>query len=132
MHSTRYDMALTGWIADSGDPGSFLDALLSPGSIPDRNAPSAMSANMSRWRSDEVVRRLAAYHDDPTPEKCNAVLDLVRDEVPLLPLAYGPSVTVTAWRVRNFRDHPLAISPVFAELELDDAAPSRARAPSTR
>lgn len=64
---------------------------------------------------DEALRR---FREQPTADHRSAVLQIVAREVPLLPLMYGPSVVVSAWRVRNVDVSPLGV-PHFENFDID-------------
>lgn len=114
-----YDLALSGWVADTIDPADFLDTILSPRSIPSAERRIVIDGNLSRWRSPAVQAALERFRREPNERNKAAVLGPVRDEVPLLPLMYGPTVYVYSPRVSGFRPSPLGI-PRFAELSLTD------------
>ena len=46
------------------------------------------------------------------------MLQIVAHEVPLLPLMYGPTVVVSAWRVKNVDVSPLGV-PHFEHFDMD-------------
>ena len=111
-----YDLALTGWIADTLDPGDFLESCLSAAAIP---SPGQISfhANLARWREprvDELLQRMRAEPGTPSQE---SILRLVAEEVPLLPLVTGALGYVHSFSVRNFQPDPLGI-PEFDKLDL--------------
>jgi peptide/nickel transport system substrate-binding protein len=126
-HAGKCDMVLTGWIADSADATSFLDALLNSNSIPNVDEPSAIASNMSRWRDAECDELLARYRRTGDANDQRAILDRVASEVPVLPICYGPSVTVASWDLDRFEPHPLGILPYFSEFSFA----SRSRPPSS-
>lgn len=111
-----YDLALTGWIADTLDPADFLESCLSAAAIP---SPGGISfhANLARWRNDAaatLLRRLRTEADEASRE---SLLRLAAEEVPLLPLITGAIAYVHAFSVRNFQPDPLGI-PEFDKLDL--------------
>lgn len=112
-----YDLALSGWVADTADPADFLHALLSPEAVPGPGRRIVIEGNLARWKNDDVREALARYRRDPSETNKNAVLDPVRREVPLLPLMYGPTIYVYSQRVTGFKPSPLGI-PRFADLSL--------------
>ena len=63
---------------------------------------------------------VSALDDKTVPEVYAYLHGLVGEQAPVVPLMYGPSVTVLSRRVRAFEPHPLNIYPTFAELELED------------
>ncbi|MFQ5348893.1 MAG: hypothetical protein ACE5EG_00460, partial [Thermoanaerobaculia bacterium] len=107
---------LTGWIADTLDPIDFLESCLAARAIP---SPGQISfhANLARWRDETasgLLRRLRSETNGQTQE---ALLQLVADEMPLLPLITGALAYVHTFSVRNFQPDPLGI-PAFGELDL--------------
>ncbi len=114
-----YDLALTGWIADTLDPADFLEATLSPEAIPSPDQPISIHANLSRWRDPATVESLRRFRQDPSGENESALLDRVREEMPLYPLMYGSTIYVHSWRLRGFEPPPLGI-PSFHRLRLAD------------
>ena len=111
-----YDLALTGWIADTLDPVDFLESCLSVDAIP---SPQAISihANLARWRNDEATALLRRLRSEPGGENRESLLRLVADEMPLLPLVTGGIAYVHSFGVRNFEPDPLGI-PEFDKLDL--------------
>ncbi len=112
-----YDLALAGWIADTLDPVDFLETALGSESIPSPDRKIASGYNLSRWRNRETDEALAQLREEPRDEVRAQLLRRIADEVPLLPLMYGPTIYAHAWRVKNFTAAPLGI-PSFAELDL--------------
>jgi ABC-type transport system substrate-binding protein len=112
-----YDLVLAGWIADTLDPVDFLEATLGSESIPAPDRKIVIGANLSRWRSRETDDALAHLRQEPRDDVRATLLKRIADEVPLLPLIYGPTIYAHSWRVKNFTAVPLGIPP-FAELDL--------------
>lgn len=115
--SGDYDMALTGWIADTLDPVDYLEACLASDSIPTTDRPISIHANLSRWRNEAVDGLLKELRLDPSTALQHELLAAVADEVPLLPLVTGSVVYVHSFQVRNFEPDPLGI-PDFSRLDL--------------
>ena len=113
-----YDLALAGWIADTPDPADFLEALLGPDSIPTPDRPMVVHANLARWRNADAARALAQYRADASPAARDRLKDLVSQEVPLLPLMYGPTLYVYTPRLQDFEPSPLGI-PLLHEARLE-------------
>ena len=114
-----YDMVLGGWIADTPDPADFLDANLHSEHIQSPNAGRGVGhINLSRFRSGAMDEALRRFREDPTPDNRSGVLQIVAREVPMLPLMYGPTVVVSAWRVRNVDVSPLGV-PHFEHFDID-------------
>ena len=112
-----YDLFLTGWIADTADSTDFLEAILGSSMIPQPGEPISVEANLAHWRNPKADELLQRLRRNPTETDQNALLELAREEMPVLPLMHGAFSFVHAWRVRNFDPPPLGI-PEFATLEL--------------
>lgn len=112
-----YDLALSGWVADTADAADFLYALLSPDAVPSAGRRIVIDGNLSRWRNERVREALERFRRDPSERNRAAVLEPVQQETPLLPLMYGPTIYVYSPRVAGFKPSPLGI-PRFAELSL--------------
>lgn len=111
----EFDLYLGGWIADTPDPVDFLEALLFSEAIPGVGRGMANQANFSRWRwpaADDVLERLRGNPDDRDRLK---LLRDVAEQVPILPLLYGPATAVNAWRLEGFSLSPIG-HPSFAEM----------------
>ena len=114
-----YDMVLGGWIADTPDPADFLESNLHSEHIQSPTAGRGIGhINLARFRSPVMDVALRRFREDPTPENRSAVLQMVTREVPLLPLMYGPTVVVSAWRVKNVDVSPLGV-PHFENFDID-------------
>jgi peptide/nickel transport system substrate-binding protein len=114
-----YDMVLGGWIADTPDPADFLESNLHSAHIQSPSAGRGVGhINLARFRSGAMDEALRLFREDPTPENRTGVLQIVAREVPLLPLMYGPSVVVSAWRVKNVDVSPLGV-PHFEHFDID-------------
>jgi ABC-type transport system substrate-binding protein len=117
LHSGDYDLALAGWVADTLDPVDFLEVMVGSEWIPGPERKMLIGGNLSRWRSPETEQDLAQLRQEPRDEVRNRLLRRIADEVPLLPLMYGPTIYAHSWKVKNFTAAPLGI-PTFAELDL--------------
>lgn len=114
----EYDVALSGWVADTMDPHDFLEALLSSDRIVrDDNAPVA--CNIARLRSPEMDRALERVRSQRDSANLQAIVDVVNREAPLVPLMYGPTAAVHSYRVRNFKPSPLWYVPA-EQLDVED------------
>lgn len=111
------DMVLAGWIADTHEPIDFLEAQCASWSIATPGNRCGSCNNMSRWKSRVVDGAIHEYHEKRSPGAVQTILRLLKDEVPLFPLLYGPSVTVTSRRLTGFRPSPLSATP-FASFDL--------------
>lgn len=111
-----YDLALSGWIADTLDPVDFLEATLGSDSIPSPTRKSTVGANLSRWRSQEIDDALAHLRENPRDDLRAELLRRIADEVPLFPLLYGATIYAHAWKLKNLVPSPLG-KPYFADLD---------------
>jgi ABC-type transport system substrate-binding protein len=114
-----YDLALAGWVADTLDPVDFLEATLGSESIPSPDRKIVVGANLSRWKSAETDAELERLRQEPHEAVRATLLKRIADEVPLLPLMYGPTIYAHSWKVKNFTPAPLGI-PSFGELDLQE------------
>ncbi len=117
--SGEFDLCLGGWIADTPDPADFLEALLSSEAVPGLGRDMANQANFSRWRwpaADEVLERLRASQDEH--DRVRLLRD-VAEQVPVLPLLYGPATAVHSWRLEGFTLSPIG-EPSFAAMGFRD------------
>lgn len=113
-----YDLVLGGWIADTPDPADFLEANLHSEHIQSPNERGVGHINLARFRSPAMDAALRRFREDPTYEHRAAVLQIVVREMPLLPVMYGPTVVVSAWRVKNVDVSPLGV-PHFEQFDLE-------------
>ena len=118
VRAGEYDLLLTGWIADTLDPADYLDANLSSDLIPTLDSPPVNRANRGRLRSKAMDAALARFREQRSEDARAEVLRLVADEMPLLPLMYGPTVVVHSWRMKNFEPSPLGL-PNLATVDVE-------------
>jgi len=112
-----YDMFLSGWIPDTPDPLDFMDALLASGSVPVGPKETQPGRNLSRWKNpamDAALERQRKHHEQASWRE---ISDLLRSEVPLLPLMYGPRVVVHSRRVKKVPEF-FGYRPFLAQLEI--------------
>jgi ABC-type transport system substrate-binding protein len=113
-----YDMMLSGWIPDTADPVDFMESLLASHSVP-ANGQATRGSNLSRWRNPAVDEMLQKQRVNPDPANWRNICDLLRKEVPLFPLMYGPRIAVVSWRAKNFpRD--FGSGPFLSHVELPE------------
>jgi len=108
--SGDYDFALLGWIADSPDPMDFLEAIYASSSVPDHISKPAFLVNDSRWRNADMDAAIKAYRAEPLDSKKyiqERILAILSDEVPVIPLMYGPTLGAHTFKVKNLKPHPL-------------------------
>jgi ABC-type transport system substrate-binding protein len=113
-----YDLLLAGWIGDTSDPADFLEAVLRSDRVQAQAMAGVPQANRSRFRSPQMDAALKAFREDRSPERRSAVLKLLVDEMPLVPLMYGPSVALSSWKLTNLEVTPLGI-PLFGAADLN-------------
>ncbi|MCP4899009.1 MAG: ABC transporter substrate-binding protein [bacterium] len=117
----NYDLVLAGFISDTPNPADFLESILSSRSIPDRDGDILTRVNLSRWRSPAMDEALDGYRAMPTNDvHKREIVKILRDEMPLVPLMYGPTVTVHSSKVFGVTQEFQAY-PSFAKLELKRA-----------
>jgi ABC-type oligopeptide transport system substrate-binding subunit len=116
-----YEMALIGWIADSADPAEYLEVNLHSQAMPQTGKSPSVRHNLARWNDAEADAALERYRRDGREEGRQAILKRLSDEVPLLPLMYGPSIAVCAWNLTGFT--PTVIGHTrFGDVDLDTKA----------
>ena len=113
-----YDLVLGGWIADTPDPADFLDSSLHSEHIQAPNESRVGNNNLARYRSAAMDAALRRFREDPAPESRQAVMQLIAGDVPVMPLLYGPTVVVSAWRVKNVDVSPLGVAH-FASFDVE-------------
>jgi len=92
----NYDLALSGWIADTPDPADFFEALLWS-----KMCEGDHHSNDSRWKNAAMDAALMHYRATPSEENKREIHRLIAEEAPLVPLIYGQSVVVHSRKVRN-------------------------------
>lgn len=115
-----YDLALLGWNADTPDPVDFLETSLASHAIPEHEDSPVVKANWSCWSSEAMDAALEVLRAEPSravADSGEALLALLSEEVPMMPLLYGPTFSVHSYRVRNFAPNPFGI-PSLAEVDL--------------
>jgi ABC-type oligopeptide transport system substrate-binding subunit len=113
-----YDLALIGWIADSADPAEYLEVNLHSTAMPEAGKSPAVRHNLARWADAEADELLERYRREGRDDARQAILQRLADQVPLLPLMYGPSIAVCSWQLAGFT--PSVIGHVrFGELDLE-------------
>lgn len=113
-----YDLVLAGFIADTPYPADFLDSILGSWAVPEKEGDILTRTNLSRWRSEEMDAALEKYRAMPSNDaRKREIVRLLREELPFVPLMYGPTVTVHTSRVFGISQEFQAY-PSFAMLEL--------------
>ena len=113
-----YDLVLGGWIADTPDPADFLESNLHSEHIQNPNERGVSHINLARYKNPAMDAALRRFREDPGTDSRSAVLQLVARDVPLMPLLYGPTVVVSAWRVKNVDVSPLGV-PHFETFDIE-------------
>lgn len=113
-----YDMILAGWIADTPDPADFLEANLHSDRIPRPGVEGLATCNLSRLKDADMDAALDHFRLEPTPDNLDKVLTRVADSARLLPIMYGPTVVVSAFRVQNVEVPPLGFAD-FGGFDID-------------
>ena len=116
--SGQYDLVLAGWIPDTPDPLDYLESLLTTHCIPAAGRAASKGSNFSRWRNSGMDQAIEMERNKPDPANWQRICDLLRTEVPLFPLMYGPHTVVVTWRVKNFPRN-FCNRPFLAGLELE-------------
>jgi ABC-type transport system substrate-binding protein len=111
------DMVLAGWIADTFDPSDFFEAYLLSDMIPTQTIMTATSNNFSHWSHPPMDAALATYRADDSVANREAIMRILAEEAPLVPLLYGKAVTILSTRVKGFIPSPLVRSSL-ASLDL--------------
>ncbi len=117
MIEGQYDLVLGGWSADTPDPSDFLETLLASDRVPSFGN-QAVAANGGRLRCPELDQAMAEYRAERTAAHLDAIMRLVREQVPLVSLIHGSTCTVSSFRVANLKPSPLAFLD-FSVLDLE-------------
>ncbi len=101
MEKGEFDLILNGWIADSGDPVEYMEANLHSRAVGINNA--------SFWKNerfDKLIDECKVLSGKELELKIKKALRIIDEEVPLIPLFYGPQTAVINKKVKNYRVHP--------------------------
>ncbi len=96
-----YDLVLNGWIADSGDPIDYIEKNL--------HSRNIGSTNGSWWKNEEfdkIIEDCKTLTGKDLEKKLREALSLLDEEVPLVPLFYGPYVSISNNKILNYTAHP--------------------------
>jgi hypothetical protein len=66
---------------------------------------------------DEMLQKQRV---NPDPSNWRNICDLLRKEVPLFPLMYGPRIAVVSWRAKNF-SRDFGSGPFLSHVELPES-----------
>jgi ABC-type transport system substrate-binding protein len=98
-----YHMVLGGFIADTPNPADYLEAHLSSDYIASATHGALNNSNLSRMDNAEMDKAIQDLRIQPANEKrLRAVSDIIKRELPLMPLLYGPSVLVHSRELTGF------------------------------
>lgn len=109
MHFARmmrgdFQIGLTGWTTDNGDPDNFLYSLLDLDNISDSGN------NMSRYRNEKVHELLLAGQRELDPDKRLPLYlraqELIFADVPIVPLVSTKQRAAHTSRIKDYRLHP--------------------------
>jgi ABC-type transport system substrate-binding protein len=101
--SSDYHMVLGGFIADTPNPADYLEAHLSSDYIASATHGALNNSNLSRLDNADMDRTIQDLRIQPTNEKrLRAVSDILKKEIPLMPLMYGPYVLVHSRELTGF------------------------------
>jgi peptide/nickel transport system substrate-binding protein len=96
-YNHRYPLLLDGWIGTTGDPDDFLYPLFRSNSVD----------NLSRYKNDDYDRFVIGARRSWDPEErfisYFRAQQLLRNEVPAVPLAHGYNLVLTGKHVEGFR-----------------------------
>jgi ABC-type transport system substrate-binding protein len=109
MHFARmmrgdFQIGLTGWTTDNGDPDNFLYSLLDLDNIGDSGN------NMSRYRNEKVHELLLAGQRELDPDKRLPLYlraqELIFADAPIVPLVSTKQRAAHTSRIKDYRLHP--------------------------
>lgn len=101
MEKGDFDLILNGWIADSGDPVEYIEANLHSRAIGYNNA--------SFWKNNQfdiLIDECKILTGKELEKKLKEALLIVDEEVPLVPLFYGPQTAVLSTKIKGYVVHP--------------------------
>jgi len=107
MYAGRFDMALSGWIADTPDPADFYEALLWS-----KYLGANKQANNSRWNHAPTDAALMRFRGDPTEQNRNEIQQILLTEMPFFPLVYGHATVVHSRKLRNVSVSAVGLLPL--------------------
>ncbi len=91
----NYGMVLGGWNAISPSPSEFVDALLHSSMLP--KGPGSAGCNYAQLQDVGMDGALQTFRSTPSKEHERALLHLVEEAAPVLPLAYGTTSIAARW-----------------------------------
>ncbi len=106
VQNAKHPMCMLGWTTDNGDPDNFLWTFFSDESA--RVGPGAL--NMAFWVDPEMQRLLREGQRETDPAKregiYRAALAVVRDQVPMVPIAHAEQVFLSTAGFEGFLVQP--------------------------
>jgi ABC-type transport system substrate-binding protein len=114
-----YDLALQGWRPDSPDALEYVESHVASTRVPVTPDGIALSVNVARYRNAAMDAALAAHRERGDEASWLRVQRLLAEDVPLLPLIYGPYVAVVSWRVTQLPSSSFLFGPFLRELRVD-------------
>jgi len=98
---TVHEMALTGWMADTGDPDNFIYYMF--------GSPT----NRSNYKNPEATRIMEEAQGEGDPAKREALYqaaqDIVLQDPPAVVISHAKHIKGVSKRLRGFKPHPIAI-----------------------
>jgi peptide/nickel transport system substrate-binding protein len=108
LNSGRFDLALSGWIADTPDPADFYEAMLWSKYL----AGGDNHANNSRWNHPPTDAALNQFRGEPTERNRAEIQRILTTEMPFFPLVYGHATVVHSRKLRNVSISPVGFLPL--------------------
>lgn len=111
-----YDLVLAGYVADTPYAIDLLDAVLGSEHIPGVDKTVLTNVNLSRFVSPAIDAELARLRATRTSDTFK-LGELLRAELPLVPLLFGATTVVHSWDLGNCPPSFMA-SPFFYRMKL--------------
>jgi peptide/nickel transport system substrate-binding protein len=107
-HDLEHPMLILGWSADIADPDNFLYALLHGDSIGPRQKPDGTNSSFFDHSGfNAIVKEAQSVVDaGQRRQKYEAALKILREEVPVIPLAHVRQMAAVSKRVK-YNHHPI-------------------------
>jgi peptide/nickel transport system substrate-binding protein len=101
----EHDLAILGWVGDTGDADNFLYVLL------DKDTATMGSAlNIAFWKHDPYHELMMAARKEVDPEKRAALYrqaqEMIFEECPMVPLAHARNLVITRAEMENLLLQP--------------------------
>jgi len=95
LASDDYALVLGGWNAASPSPSEFADAMLHSSMTP--KGPGSAGCNYAWVEDDAVDDALQGFRSAPCKASEEALLRMVEETIPVIPLAYGTTSIAVRW-----------------------------------